>query len=134
MSWYGLSMKGRFLQYSTPGSGFRAPLPSVGYRSRGRWHFGHIIWLVVFIGLPFKYTSPWSYSAVSVSTLICGRVAETEGSSEGAASFIAFCSTRVAAVEARAIFSSRCALRTMSWIILWTISSSTRCAWYEISY
>jgi hypothetical protein len=77
-----------------------------------------MISVVVFIGLPFKYTSPFSYTAVSVSTLMGGRVAETVGSSEGGASLIAFCSARVAAVDARAIFSSRCALSTMSWIIL----------------
>jgi hypothetical protein len=74
---------------------------------------------VVFRGFDFIYTFPSSYNAAGVSTLWDSLPAAEEGSSEEFGSHSeAFCSMRMAADDARAIFSSRCVWRTKSWIIL----------------
>lgn len=61
-------------------------------------------------GLPLSRTLPSSYMAASVSVLMSGLVSGSEASAASAASF----STRMAAVLARRVFSSRWTSRTRS--------------------
>ena len=121
MSWPGLSIYGCLLQYSTPGSGLRAPLPSVGWRSLGRPHFGQRISRIVASGLPLTVTSPSSYIAASFSIRWgdCLGFEDDEGVVGGSENILAAsCSISIAAVFALAIRSSRWTFRTMSWIML----------------